>query len=42
VLTQPGLQSRTVKTVSHYLDGFYSIIDDPKQLERQILKICGG
>lgn len=40
-LSQPNLQSRTVQTVTRYLDDFYSIIDDPKQLERQILKICG-
>jgi hypothetical protein len=42
VLAQPDLQSRTVHAVSQYLDGFYSIIDDPKQLERQVLKICNG
>jgi hypothetical protein len=41
LLAHPGLKTRTVRTVSAYLDGFYSIINDPRQLQRQILSVCG-
>jgi hypothetical protein len=37
---QAGLQPQTIKTALSYIDGFYSIIDDPKQLDGQILKVC--
>jgi hypothetical protein len=37
---QAGLQPQTVKTVTSYIDDFYAIIDDPKQLDDQILRIC--
>jgi hypothetical protein len=37
---QAGLQPQTIKAVASYIDDFYSIIDDPKQLDSQILKVC--
>jgi hypothetical protein len=34
------LKPETNETAIAYIDGFYSIIDDPKQLDRQILQVC--
>jgi len=37
---QVGLQSRVRKNLIRYIDGFYNLIDDPKDVERQIIKRC--
>ena len=34
------LNNRAVKKMHHFLDGFYKTIDDPKKLEKKILKKC--
>ena len=38
---QPALTTRTARTVSSYLDGFYAVANDPKKLQREVLQICG-
>jgi hypothetical protein len=38
--TQEGLHSRTRKSLVGYADGFYKLIDDPKNVERKIIGAC--
>lgn len=40
VRQQPHLEEKTVAAVVDYLDEFFAIIDDPKQVDRQILSVC--
>lgn len=37
-----GLSKRKLKSVSRYIDGFYNIINEPKNLQRQITDRCRG
>ena len=39
---QPGLTKTTRRTARTYIEKFYAIIDDPKQLDRKISKRCRG
>ena len=38
--SQIGLNPRTRKSLVAYVDGFYKLIDDPKQVERRIIGQC--
>ena len=40
VAEQVGLQSRVRKNLVRYIDDFYDLIDDPKDVERRIIKRC--
>ncbi|MFT5500337.1 MAG: hypothetical protein ACI88G_000466 [Woeseiaceae bacterium] len=37
-----GLSNRKLRSVSRYIDGFYNIINEPKNLQRQIVDRCRG
>ena len=37
---QEGFEPRVRKTLVRFIDKFYEVIDDPKKLERQIVKKC--
>jgi len=37
---QEGLESRTRKIIVSYIDDFYELIEDPRDVERKILKKC--
>ncbi len=40
MLDQAGLSEGTTKTMGKYIDGFYAVIDDPKRLDKDILRLC--
>ncbi|MCO4810797.1 MAG: hypothetical protein KC572_04290 [Gammaproteobacteria bacterium] len=40
VLNQEGLESRERKELIRYIDDFYELIDDPRAIERKIIKKC--
>ena len=37
---QPGLSPRQRNSTLRYLDGFYRVIADPKQVERRMIRRC--
>lgn len=37
---QEGLESRVREKLVRYIDDFYELIDDPKEVERKIIKKC--
>ena len=40
VLEQEGLEPRARKKMIRYIDDFYELIDDPRDVERRIIKKC--
>jgi hypothetical protein len=40
VLEQEGLEPRVRKDIIRYIDDFYELIDDPRDVERKIIKKC--
>jgi len=40
VFEQEGLESRVRKKIIRYVDDFYELIDDPRDVERKIIKKC--
>jgi len=40
VYEQEGLESRVRKKIIRYVDDFYELIDDPRDIERKIIKKC--
>jgi hypothetical protein len=40
LVDQQRLSASTAKTLHSYVDDFYAIIDDPKRVEKDILRIC--
>ena len=41
VREQEGLESRVREKLIRYIDDFYELIDDPRDVERKIIKRCG-
>lgn len=41
-LLPDGLSKRKHRSVSRYIDGFYNIVNEPKNLQRQLLDRCRG
>ena len=37
---QPGVSPRRLRSALSYLDGFYKVINDPKQVERRMIRRC--
>jgi hypothetical protein len=37
---QEGLQARVRETLMRYIDDFYELIEDPKDVKRKIIKKC--
>ena len=37
---QEGLESRVREKLVRYIDDFYELIDDPKDVKRKIIKKC--
>jgi hypothetical protein len=40
VAEQEGLDSKVRKNIVRYVDGFYEIVDDPREVERKIIDKC--
>ena len=36
----PGLEPKTTKNTTKYIDAFYEIIGDPKKIEKNFIKKC--
>jgi len=37
---QPGVRPQRLRSTLKYLDGFYAVINDPRQVERRMIRRC--